>query len=92
LECLADQKRLTPIQKQLTQTPCSTTPITSFKQNKFYHYQMQKIPDYHLKPLHKLFRPYFSPYTNSYEIDYVYGGKVKVTDVESSKTTEEVRY
>jgi hypothetical protein len=47
---------------------------------------MQKAPDYRLKPLHKLFRPYFSPYTNSYEIDYVYGGVTKVIDIDTQKT------
>jgi hypothetical protein len=30
-----------------------------------------KIKDYKLKPLRKLFRPYFSPNFNSYEMDYV---------------------
>jgi hypothetical protein len=44
---------------------------------------MEKIPDYRIKPLQKLFRPYFSPYTDSYEIDYVYGGSVKVYDIET---------
>jgi hypothetical protein len=29
-----------------------------------------KIEDYRLKPLCKLYRPYFSPNFNSYEIDY----------------------
>jgi hypothetical protein len=29
-----------------------------------------KIEDYKLKPLRKLFRPYFSPNFNSYEMDY----------------------
>jgi hypothetical protein len=42
---------------------------------------MDIIPDYRLKPLQKLFRPYFSPHTDSYEIDYVYGGHVKVYDI-----------
>jgi hypothetical protein len=29
-----------------------------------------KIEDYKLKPLRKLYRPYFSPNFNSYEMDY----------------------
>jgi hypothetical protein len=29
-----------------------------------------KIEEYKLKPLHKLFRPYYSPNFNSYEMDY----------------------
>jgi hypothetical protein len=29
-----------------------------------------KIEDYKLKPLRKLFRPYYSPNFNSYEMDY----------------------
>jgi hypothetical protein len=48
---------------------------------------MKQPPDYRLKPLRKLFRPYFSPYTNSYEIDYVYGGMTKVIDIDTQKTT-----
>lgn len=32
----------------------------------------QRIKDYRLKPLQQYYRPYFSPYTNSYEIDYVF--------------------
>jgi hypothetical protein len=37
---------------------------------------MTKIKDYRIKPLQKFYRPYFSPHTDSYEIDYVYGGKM----------------
>jgi hypothetical protein len=29
-----------------------------------------KIKNYKLKPSHKLYRPYFSPNFNSYEMDY----------------------
>jgi hypothetical protein len=34
-----------------------------------------KVPDYQLKPLRKFERPYFSPYFDSYEMDYVNTGK-----------------
>jgi hypothetical protein len=34
----------------------------------------QKIPDYRLKPLKKMFRPTFSPHIDSYEIDYLIVG------------------
>jgi hypothetical protein len=30
-----------------------------------------KLRDYKIKPLHQFYRPYFSPYTNSYEIDWI---------------------
>jgi hypothetical protein len=46
---------------------------------------MEKIPDYRIKPLQKLFKPYFSPHTDSYEIDYVFGGNVNVYDIETGK-------
>jgi hypothetical protein len=50
---------------------------------------MEKIPDFRIKPLQKLFRPYFSPHTDSYEIDYVYGGKVNVNDVDTGEDSIE---
>jgi hypothetical protein len=46
---------------------------------------MEKIPDYRIKHLQKLFRPYFSPQSDSYEIDYVYGGNVNVYDIETGQ-------
>jgi hypothetical protein len=49
----------------------------------------KKIPDYRIKPLQKLFRPYFSPHTDSYEIDYVYGGTVNVYDIETGENIQE---
>jgi hypothetical protein len=44
---------------------------------------MSKIKDYRLKPLKKFYRPYFSPHTDSYEIDYVYGGKTSAHNEET---------
>ena len=51
----------------------------------FYFYQLKMknkialppvLPDHKLKPLQRFYRPYFSPYTDSYEIDYVFGPKI----------------
>jgi hypothetical protein len=50
---------------------------------------MEKIPDYRIKPLQKLFRPYFSPYTDSYEIDYVYKNSIIIHDIESGENIRE---
>jgi hypothetical protein len=33
------------------------------------------VPDFKLKPLHQLYRPYFSPQFDSYEMDYVNTGR-----------------
>jgi hypothetical protein len=52
---------------------------------------MTKIRDYKVKPLLKYYRPYFSPHTDSYEIDYVFGGKVMTKDVESGLSKLENR-
>jgi hypothetical protein len=46
---------------------------------------MTKIKDYRIKPLQKFYRPYFSPHTDSYEIDYVFGGKINMTNEETGE-------
>jgi hypothetical protein len=38
-------------------------------------------PDYKLKPLQKLFRPYYSPKLGSYEVDVVFGSDPKYKNV-----------
>jgi hypothetical protein len=35
-----------------------------------------KLKDYRIKPLKRFYRPYFSPYRNSYEIDHIYAGSI----------------
>jgi hypothetical protein len=40
-----------------------------------------KVKDYRLKPLKQFYRPYFSPYINSYELDYVKSGTFLVDNV-----------
>lgn len=79
-------KKFPPAQKSSARKPLTPRPIVEMKfpfksKVKAYtklHNQPPNIDptgfieDFKIKPLKKLFRPYFSPTQNSYEIDYVF--------------------
>jgi hypothetical protein len=51
-----------------------------------------KVKDYKLKPLQRFYRPYFSPFPNSYEIDYVHGGRFATINEKTSKLKIIIQY
>jgi hypothetical protein len=52
---------------------------------------MTKLKDFRVKPLQRFFKPYFSPHTDSYEIEYVYGGRMEAHDAETGCLSYEDR-